>query len=256
MSEESEKSAFVTTMLTCAIAAGAYYAKATGCARPAHAHARCARAAPPVRRAPCLRLLADARGERAPADGDLRMAAGNVVPMARYVDWILTTPLMLYELCRLGGADGSTTLMIIGCDLVTLSFGLISAMLDRKGSSYHMLTWFFSAGFFYVLMMMALHGQVANGSALQQPQYVQDLFQQLQILTSITWSCYPLVVFIGRAECQLITKEAEDTLLVLLDILSKMGMEALILYSHIDGHANHHGSSSGSSSDSAALSGH
>ena len=36
------------------------------------------------------------------------------MPLARYIDWIFTTPLMLYELCHLGGADFSTTLLIIG----------------------------------------------------------------------------------------------------------------------------------------------
>ena len=36
------------------------------------------------------------------------------MPVARYIDWIFTAPLMLYELCHLGGAGCSTTLLIIG----------------------------------------------------------------------------------------------------------------------------------------------
>ena len=63
-----------------------------------------------------------------------------MVPIARYIDWIATTPLMLYELCHLGGANFSTTLFILGCDLITLCFGLVSAFLDRRyipsGPSY------------------------------------------------------------------------------------------------------------------------
>ena len=195
-------------MLTCAIAAGAYYAKGTGYGEVSY--------------------------------------KGRKVPLARYIDWITTTPLMLYELCHLGGATFSTTLFILGCDLITLSFGLVSAFLDRKGSSRQMLTWFFSAGFFYVMMMLALHGEVARGTALNQAQWVQDLFNQLTILTSITWSCYPIVVFLGRAECHLITKEMEEFLLVVLDILSKMGMEALIVVSHVSGHGGSSSDSSGS----------
>ena len=206
--DESEKGNFVTTMLTCAIAAGAYYAKGTGYGEVSY--------------------------------------NGRKVPLARYIDWITTTPLMLYELCHLGGATFSTTLFILGCDLITLSFGLVSAFLDRKGSSRQMLTWFFSAGFFYVMMMLALHGEVARGTALNQAQWVQDLFNQLTILTSITWSCYPIVVFLGRAECHLITKEMEEFLLVVLDILSKMGMEALIVVSHVSGHGGSSSDSSGS----------
>ena len=111
-----------------------------------------------------------------------------------------------------------------------------------------MLTWFFAAGFFYVMMMVALHGEVANGPALAQPQAVQDLFQSLTILTSFSWSLYPVVVLLGRAECQVITKEMEEFLLVVLDIISKMGVEALII-THV---VSQHGSDSTSSSSSGS----
>ena len=93
--------------------------------------------------------------------------------------------------------------------------------------------------------MFALHGEVANGTALEQPQEVQELFQKLTILTSISWSLYPVVVFLGRAECHIITKEMEEFLLVILDIVSKMGVEALII-SHSVTHSGT--GSSGSSS--------
>lgn len=196
-------------MLTCAIAAGAYFAKVTG-------------------------------------HGELTMPSGQVVPLARYIDWIFTTPIMLYELCRLGGADLSSTIMILGCDLICLSFGLMSACLDRKRSSRAMLGYFFAAAFFYVFMMFAIHDQVAQGSALEQPQWVQDLFYKLEVLTAVSWSCYPIVVFLGRASYRLISKESEDFLFVFLDFISKVGMEALVLHAHINGHANSASSSASS----------
>ena len=31
--------------------------------------------------------------------------AGRKVPLIRYIDWIATTPLMLFELCVIGGAE-------------------------------------------------------------------------------------------------------------------------------------------------------
>ena len=110
-----------------------------------------------------------------------------------------------------------------------------------------MLTWFFSASFFYVLMMFALHGEVANGTALEQPAEVQDLFRKLTILTSISWSLYPIVVFLGRAECHVITKEMEEFMLVVLDIISKMGCESLIIT-----HVVTHGSSSSAGSSGSS----
>ena len=38
------------------------------------------------------------------------------VPIIRYIDWVATTPLMLFELCMIGGAEKATTIFIIGCD--------------------------------------------------------------------------------------------------------------------------------------------
>ena len=40
------------------------------------------------------------------------------VPIARYIDWMTTTPLMLYEVCHLGGASTSTMMIIVGCDIL------------------------------------------------------------------------------------------------------------------------------------------
>lgn len=52
-------------------------------------------------------------------------------PNSGYIDWIATTPLMLFELCMIGGAEKHTTILIIGCDLMMLTGGIVSAMVAR-----------------------------------------------------------------------------------------------------------------------------
>ena len=56
---------------------------------------------------------------------------GVQVPFIRYLDWITTTPLMLYELCHIGHAPAYVTMMIIGCDIMTLSLGICSAVIGE-----------------------------------------------------------------------------------------------------------------------------
>lgn len=56
---------------------------------------------------------------------------GVQVPFIRYLDWITTTPLMLYELCHIAHAPAYVTLMIIGCDIMTLSLGICSAVIGE-----------------------------------------------------------------------------------------------------------------------------
>ena len=162
---------------------------------------------------------------------------GKTVPVVRYIDWITTTPIMLYEITHIAHADFQTMFMIIGCDLLTLSFGITSAMLD-----HHLLTlktcMFLLAGFFYIIMVATLNIEVSQKFAAEQSDHVRLLFERLEVLTVVTWSCYPCVVLLGRAHSGLISKSQEDVLLCILDILSKIGMEGLIVVHAATYHSN------------------
>ena len=57
----------------------------------------------------------------------------------------------------------------------------------------------------------------------------EELFGYLKVLTSTVWTFYPIVVFLGCAQCHLISKNTEDCLLCLLDITAKLGVEGLII---------------------------
>merc|ERR1712093_289525 len=46
---------------------------------------------------------------------------------ARYVDWAVTTPLLLLDLCLLAGVDGAHTLMAIAADLIMVLTGMFAA---------------------------------------------------------------------------------------------------------------------------------
>lgn len=156
------------------------------------------------------------------------MILGRRVPVVRYADWIITTPIMLYELCAIGEAKSHVVIMVIGCDLLMLGFGIIAAMISQ---TEHRVKWvfFFASCFFYVLMLLALHDKVANDTALETSDEVQALFTQVEVLTIVTWTCYPIVVGLGRAHLGRISKYTEDVLLIVLDVVSKIGMESLII---------------------------
>ena len=57
------------------------------------------------------------------------------VATARSEDWIATTPLMLYELCTIGGAEKHTIIIVIGSDILMLVGGIVSAMIVPKGKA-------------------------------------------------------------------------------------------------------------------------
>ncbi|CAK8994314.1 unnamed protein product, partial [Durusdinium trenchii] len=154
---------------------------------------------------------------------------GRKVPIIRYIDWIATTPLMLFELCMIGGAEKHTFFMVIGCDLMMLAGGIVSAMIVPKKKVGLKYLWFGSSVLFFCLMIAALQVDVANGTVKKRPADVQQLFSQLEWLTIISWTGYPIVVLLGRAHAGLISKGTEDALLCMLDCISKIGMEGFVV---------------------------
>lgn len=187
----SRTGAFVGTFFVCAIASLCYYAKATHM-------------------------------------GDVHIN-GAAVPMARYIDWLTTTPLLMYELCHLAHSDTPTTMMLVGIDILMISAGIYSACLDRVMHTRQMAFLFAASCVFYVIMLWIINFRIAADIQEQESAEVIELFSALKVLTSVVWTFYPFVVLLGRAQCHLISQNTEDVLLCILDLISKLGVEGLIV---------------------------
>ena len=169
--------------------------------------------------------------------------SGTHIPFVRYVDWITTTPLMLYELCHIAHAESHVIVMVIGCDLITLSLGITSAVMDQEHHLGVKYTLFLVAVAFYIMMVCTLIQDVAqplydrrdgddHHRFLAEDSDIDDtiqLFNDLEVLTIVSWSFYPIAVLLGRAHFGLITQSVEDGFICILDIVSKIGMEGLII---------------------------
>lgn len=163
--------------------------------------------------------------------GEANLFGNERVPWVRYVDWILTTPIMLAELCHIGHAPDHTFDMIIGCDLLMLSCGIASALIPTETNLKEKCFFYLCGSVFFAIMVFTLHRDVANGSAKHQSEHIQELFQRLEILTVSAWSLYPVVCGLGRAHMGVISVAAEDAVICVMDMTSKIGMEALVIAS-------------------------
>merc|ERR1712190_49987 len=118
--------------------------------------------------------------------------------------------------------------MVVGCDVLMLVFGIAAALINREHRVLKYI-WFIASCVFYTIMLVTLHTDVANGSALEESESVQQLFMQLEVLTVVVWTCYPFAVVLGCAHLRIISRASEDTVLCILDMVSKIGMEGLIV---------------------------
>jgi len=166
---------------------------------------------------------------------------GVAIPVVRYVDWILTTPFMLKEVAELGGADWAVATFLIVCDLFMLLFGLVAIFVTKDKKVFCANYCFIASCAFFGCMLIPIHVTIADGTAMQQPPHVRELFHQLKWLTSISWSFYPLVVYLGRAHINVLSPAQEDIALMAMDVISKIGMEGLIIATCAQKDAQCHG---------------
>lgn len=108
---------------------------------------------------------------------------------ARYVDWSITTPLLLLDLCLLAGIDGAHTLMAIVADLIMILTGLFAAY----GREHTAQKWGWYAigciAYLFVIWHVAIHG---SRTVKVKGDKVTKLFGGLAAFTLILWTIYPV----------------------------------------------------------------
>lgn len=112
---------------------------------------------------------------------------------ARYVDWTLTTPLLLLDLCLLAGLSGADILVAIVADLIMILTGLFAAFATEGGAK-----WGYYAiaciAYLTVVYQLAVNGRiVANAKDSK----TGTFFAAIGGFTLILWTIYPMYAYIS-----------------------------------------------------------
>jgi len=147
---------------------------------------------------------------------------------ARYIDWAITTPLLLLDLCLLAGIDGAHTLMAIVADVIMVLGGLFAAYGNEHAAQKW--GWFAIAciAYLFVIWHVAVHGARmvrAKGSR------VTKLFGSLAVFTLILWTAYPVVWGVADGGRKA-TVDSEIIAYAVLDILAKPVFGLWLLIAH------------------------
>jgi len=109
---------------------------------------------------------------------------------ARYVDWSLTTPLLLLDLSLLAGLNGAHIIMAILADVVMVLTGLFAAYGGSAGQKWG---WYTIACIAYLVIIWHL---VVNGrpQATAKGGKVGKFFAAISLYTLLVWTAYPMYV--------------------------------------------------------------
>ncbi|KAK3674862.1 hypothetical protein LTR78_005206 [Recurvomyces mirabilis] len=147
---------------------------------------------------------------------------------ARYVDWSLTTPLLLLDLALLAGLNGGNILIAIVADIIMILTGLFAAFgaeeTPQKWGWYAMAC----AAYLVVIWQLAYHGRAV---AAAKGGKVGSFFAAIGGFTLIIWTVYPIIWGIADGSRNMNVDE-EIIAYAVLDILAKPIFGAWLLFTH------------------------
>jgi len=146
---------------------------------------------------------------------------------ARYVDWSLTTPLLLLDLAFLAGLNGANILVAVVADLIMVLTGLFAAYGVSEGQKWG---WYAMAcvAYLVIIYQLAIPGRRA---VLSKDNQTAKLFTSIGGFTLILWTIYPIVWGISDGA----RKWSVDTEIIayaVLDILTKPVFGFWLLFAH------------------------
>jgi len=147
---------------------------------------------------------------------------------ARYVDWSLTTPLLLLDLSLLAGLNGAHILIAIIADIIMILTGLFAAF-GSEGTPQKW-GWYTIACLSYLVVVWHL---AVNGRAQAQSkgENVAKFFLAIAGFTVIIWTAYPIVWGIADG-ARIVSVDGEIIAYAVPDILAKPVFGTWLLIMH------------------------
>jgi len=146
---------------------------------------------------------------------------------ARYVDWSVTTALLLLDLGLIAGADGALIAAVVGADVLMIMAGYLGAV-----SVVTTVKWFwFVMGiclFVPVLYTLAVSFREA---AVQRGGEIADVYGKVAWLTIICWIFYPLIWLFSEGFASF-SVSFEVCAYAVLDITSKAIFGFMVMAAH------------------------
>ncbi|CAE7327149.1 sop2 [Symbiodinium pilosum] len=153
----------------------------------------------------------------------VRVVDGRKVYCLRYVDWCLTTALMLLDLAMMRGANMKATAMLMGIDMAMISMALMAAMSPEEDGKWH----FFGLGCVCFACMVSFLFTSLQRAAEERGGDAQRKFKFVATRTVELWCLYPVIFALGELT-HTIPEELEIIGYAVADVMAKTGIPMMI----------------------------
>lgn len=146
---------------------------------------------------------------------------------ARYVDWSLTTPLLLLELCLLAGINGASILIALVSDVIMILTGLFAAFARDEAQGWG---WYAIACIAYLNVVYQV-GYKGRHAISTRDNKIRAFFGAISLFTLLLWTAYPIVWGIANGAHR-VNVDGEIIVYAVLDVLAKGVFGFWLLLTH------------------------
>ncbi|KAI1126768.1 hypothetical protein F5Y10DRAFT_206442 [Nemania abortiva] len=146
---------------------------------------------------------------------------------ARYVDWALTTPLLLLDLSLLAGINGASIVVLMFSDVVMILSGLFAAFSRDEAQGWG---WYAFACLAYLNIVYQL-GYKGRHAVSTKDNKTKVFFGAISLFTLILWTLYPIVWGVADG-ARVVNVDGEIIAYAVLDILAKPVFGFWLLLTH------------------------
>jgi bacteriorhodopsin len=151
---------------------------------------------------------------------------GRVFHYARYIDWLVTTPLLLLDIGALAGISTEDSIMLVFLDVLMVLAGLAGGL--SKGAAS---LWMFILGTVFFLPIVYDLAFTFRAKARVVGASTSACYDKLVFLTVLLWTAYPFIFFFAEY-AGLLSTTAEIGTYMVLDVSAKCVFGFILLTSH------------------------
>ncbi|KAL9618226.1 MAG: hypothetical protein Q9160_007060 [Pyrenula sp. 1 TL-2023] len=146
---------------------------------------------------------------------------------ARYVDWSVTTPLLLLDLALIAGLSGANILVTLVADIIMILTGLFAAFGSSDGQKWG---WYAFAciAFLVVFYQLGFNGRAAVAG---KDNKTKAFVAAISGFTLLLWTIYPIVWGVADGS-RIANVDSEIVAYAVLDVLAKPVFGFWLLFTH------------------------
>lgn len=141
----------------------------------------------------------------------------------RYVDWVVTTPLLLLELGIIAGARPKLIVGVIGADIFMILTGLVGSI----APAYSNIFWYVVSCGAFLAILWALVTEYA-ATARRRNGKVNKLFKTMRNILIVLWFGYPILWILGPEAFNIVPLGVETAIYAILDLCAKVGFGLIV----------------------------